>query len=278
MFFRYQTVRTAAIVLGLGGCGALLFTDGEKPERMVEVAPKRTARPTESKPISVPPIQRAGDKSGVEVPIAAAAPTGDPTLRIIAAIQRPALATKSKDLLGPGTWKVSLYDDDGDMRWDRVKIDKDRDGKPDERWNHKQGRWERDGGAQVLEGIHWRPAGGAGGTAVVKAEAAASDPPLAVAAKAAPAAGKRDPTQAIVAALRRPATGKKQKDLFGGAGPKVNLYDDDGDGRWDRAKVDLDRDDSWDERYTVKGAAIGRKITASGERLVLLNGGWVKGE
>ncbi len=69
---------------------------------------------------------------------------------------------------------------------------------------------------------------------------------------------------------------KKQKDALGSGSPwKVNLYDDAADGRWDRVKLDRDRDDTWDEKWTRKGEVIERKLTATGKVLVFRGGAWV---
>ena len=40
----------------------------------------------------------------------------------------------------------------------------------------------------------------------------------------------------------------------------MNLYQDDGHSSVNRAKVDLDRDDKWDEKWTFKGDTIQRKV------------------
>ncbi len=76
------------------------------------------------------------------------------------------------------------------------------------------------------------------------------------------------------ALLKKRASGKKEKDLFRGRGPKVNLYDDDKNGSWDRAKVDLNRDDDWDEKWTVKNGDVERKVISSNKVLLWKNGAW----
>jgi len=53
----------------------------------------------------------------------------------------------------------------------------------------------------------------------------------------------------------------KIKDLFAGAGPKINLYAE--DGVWVRAKVDLDRDDKWDEKWRWEKGVIYRKLSSA---------------
>lgn len=70
------------------------------------------------------------------------------------------------------------------------------------------------------------------------------------------------------------ATSERIKDLNRGRGPKVSLYDDDRDGRWDRAKVDYDRDENWDENWTRKGGTVERKDLKSSKVLILDGGAW----
>jgi hypothetical protein len=48
--------------------------------------------------------------------------------------------------------------------------------------------------------------------------------------------------------LRSPTSADKTKDAFGGAW-KVNLYRDEGKRCFNRVKVDLDRDEKWDEKW-----------------------------
>lgn len=52
----------------------------------------------------------------------------------------------------------------------------------------------------------------------------------------------------------------KLKDVSKGQSWKVNLYQDAGKTSMNRAKVDLDRDDKWDEKYTIDGDAVTRQV------------------
>jgi hypothetical protein len=52
----------------------------------------------------------------------------------------------------------------------------------------------------------------------------------------------------------------KIKDATKGRPYKVNLYQDAGKSTMNRAKVDLDRDDKWDEKWTFDGDAITRQV------------------
>jgi hypothetical protein len=50
------------------------------------------------------------------------------------------------------------------------------------------------------------------------------------------------------------------KDASRGNAFKVNLYQDEDKVSMNRAKVDLDRDDKWDEKWTFKPGEITRKV------------------
>lgn len=96
---------------------------------------------------------------------------------------------------------------------------------------------------------------------------------------ASPPTAPSDPREAQMAEVARVmleqrATSEKIKDLFRGAGPKVNIYDDDKDGRWDRAKVDWNRDEVDDEKLNVKNGVLERKDEKTGEIKVFIGGQW----
>jgi len=47
------------------------------------------------------------------------------------------------------------------------------------------------------------------------------------------------------------ASGDKVKDAFPGKAYKVNLYKENGATKFNRVKIDLDRDEKWDEKWSV---------------------------
>lgn len=142
---------------------------------------------------------------------------------------------KGKDVLGASSpWKLNLYDDDKDGKWDRGKLDTNRDEVDDEKWTFKKGRWEKDGGSLVWANNHW--------------------------VKASSLAAPQSPTNTLdryqaafkIASERADSSGKG-KDVLGSKSPcKLNLYDDNRDGQWDRAKLDTNRDEVDDEKWTFK--------------------------
>lgn len=62
----------------------------------------------------------------------------------------------------------------------------------------------------------------------------------------------------------RSISSPKLKDITKGRPYKVNVYQDAGKSAVNRAKVDLDRDDKWDEKWTFEeGGGITRKVAPS---------------
>lgn len=165
---------------------------------------------------------------------------------------------KIKDAF-PGPVKVNIYEDTGDAVWDRIKIDRDRDETWDAQWTRKDGAWTRE------DGQRWSGAGWGDSAPAAPAKPAVAD--------AKPAA---ELSELVDLMLHQRATSEKIKDLKRGAGPKINVYDDDKNGTWDRAKVDHDRDEKWDESWTVKAGHVERKKEDSGVVYLLRDGAWVK--
>jgi hypothetical protein len=75
----------------------------------------------------------------------------------------------------------------------------------------------------------------------------------------------------------------KKKDVTKGRGYKVNLYQEEGKTSVNRAKIDLDRDDKWDEKWTFDGETVSRKVAPADdesytEESVWDGSGWVAAE
>ena len=52
----------------------------------------------------------------------------------------------------------------------------------------------------------------------------------------------------------------KRKDVSKGKPYKINVYQDEGNTTANRAKIDLDRDDKWDEKWTFGPDSVQRKV------------------
>lgn len=62
--------------------------------------------------------------------------------------------------------------------------------------------------------------------------------------------------QEVIAWSKRSISGDKMKDATKGKAYKLNLYKDAGQSTVNRAKLDLDRDDKFDEKYTFETSKI----------------------
>lgn len=75
-----------------------------------------------------------------------------------------------------------------------------------------------------------------------------------------PASDLRDVDRELLSWAGKDLGRKKIKDARKGRGYKINLYQDAGKTSINRAKVDLDRDDKWDEKWTFDGTNVSRKV------------------
>jgi len=180
----------------------------------------------------------------------------------LTALQRP-VTDKIKDAAKGKAWKINVYADDG-QRFNRLKVDLDRDEKDDETWTiFADGHIERKvssqdngtfDGAYRLEMSGW-----------VDMKAAPTTTPTATTATTATATtattadGLRPVDRDMFALVKSLTPSEKVKDATKGKPYKINLYSDDGQ-RFNRAKVDLDRDDKWDESWTWKGSDVERQV------------------
>ena len=53
----------------------------------------------------------------------------------------------------------------------------------------------------------------------------------------------------------------KRKDVTSGKRYKINVYKDAGSDVANRAKLDLDRDDKWDQKWSFEGGAVRRTVS-----------------
>lgn len=205
---------------------------------------------------------------------------------LLGLLQRP-VVEKIKDGTHGKPWKINLYSDDK-TRWNRAKVDLDRDEKADESWTIKaDGAIERSVSSRDDERYDrtYRLDVTAGWLDLSAAPAAPPTPPSAslpslAHSGASPAAGARAVDADMLALVKLPVQ-EKIKDATKGKAYKINLYSDDGQ-RFNRAKVDLDRDDKWDESWTFKadGSTERQVAPADDEKYtevwVLERGGWKK--
>jgi len=170
---------------------------------------------------------------------------------VLLVLDRP-VVEKIKDATRGKPYKVNVYSDDK-RRFNRLKVDLDRDEKADESWTIKaDGSIEREVASNDDEKYNksWR-LDIASGWVSLDAPAAT---PTAVVTPSAPvtlsagADGLRPVDDDMLALVKGPAQ-EKVKDATKGKPYKINLYSDDG-ARFNRAKTDLNRNDKWDESWT----------------------------
>ena len=240
MYVRYQHARTGgvlAVIAGLVGGGASVMSADDEPA------------PAAHEVVADPGLAAA---------------------RMF--MEDRATGAKAKDVLGGDGPKINLYDDDGDGTWDRGKVDRDRDDSWDAYWTRDSGRLLSH---DEKRGIYHQYASGT--WQLMNKPVPVPRGPTTVATVITPDAPEWEPSEWVPMVrrlLESPASGEKRKDALFGDGPKVNLYDDDQDGRWDRAKVDRDRDDTWDEKWSREGSVLSRKDVATGARSVFTGDGW----
>lgn len=71
---------------------------------------------------------------------------------------------------------------------------------------------------------------------------------------------------------------RKQKDVTKGKPYKVNVYQDVGHDRVNRAKVDLDRDDKWDEKWTFEpDGGVTRQVAPADDESYTVQERWADG-
>lgn len=197
---------------------------------------------------------------------------------------------KLKDAI-PGGVKVNLYQDPGMVAMNRAKVDFDRDERWDETWTFDpDGAVTREAAPEDDENytLKYRWAGDAWAPMSVDG----TSPPIEVAED--PSASSEPPVELPAGAVSlRPADhevlawrGKnlgtdKIKDATVGQPYKVNVYQDAGNPAANRVKLDLDRDDKWDEKFTFSPEGVERQVApaddeAYTEVYALVDAAWVR--
>jgi len=259
-FIRYQTVRNIGIgVLGAGAiAGIVVAASGSStptPAPTLVSTPTPASAPSRTPAPAVTPTVALDD--------ATIAARGD---------QPASPGEKIKDAFKGNPTKVNLYEETQDTRYDRLKIDANRDDVWDVQWTRDDaGRWQREDGQVMLDG-HWQAVPTNPQIPPTPMAAPTPSTPATATTASEPFAAQLETVANTM--LEGKATSEKLKDLFRGNGPKVNLYDDDKDGRWDRAKIDFDRDEVDDEKLTQKGGFIERKSEKTGAITTWDNGVW----
>lgn len=180
---------------------------------------------------------------------------------------------KGKDVQPGASFKVNVYQDEGHSTVNRAKVDLDRDDKWDEKWTFDGAKVTRESApadderytvTDVWDGAAWSRMGGASSSAAAAPATAAG----------AGAGVGRPVDRFILDQLGRDLGTDKIKDATKGQSYKVNLYQDAGHSSFNRAKVDLDRDDKWDESWTIDGQTVTRKVAPNDDENYSLSHTW----
>ena len=299
---KYKTFRAlvwtgVAVLVGLGGWRCVVYQRAVAEEHQADYQ-RRVAQAAADNAARLEDVERRrreAEAQDVGVAVADAGPqpaaSGVPALVGAVGAQTPEaylLATlggaaredKLKDVTGGQGAKINVYNEGG--VWARAKVDHDLD----EKWDEK---WSLDGGVVVRQiapnddesytrelrrlGDRWSEAGAASASAVTP------DPAVAPVAPA-PTGTGRPLDDVVLQALKAPVQ-EKIKDATGSTPYKVNLYSDDRV-RWNRLKIDLDRDEKWDEKWTIAAdGAIQREVAPAddeqySETYVLTDKQWVR--
>jgi hypothetical protein len=143
---RYKTFRNLSLLGGVAAAGTLGYFGARSCSSRTSVAPTTatsTSTPTApARPVS-PPAATKGSASTT-------ASAGETPLRevdraILELARTPLGADKKKDALPGRPYKVNLYQDAGQKKVNRLKMDLDRDDKWDEKWTFE----EKDGKPEV---------------------------------------------------------------------------------------------------------------------------------
>ena len=279
MALKFKTFRnlviTGAALVGLGGY--LAYTKLRSPVPRAHPSAGSSAAPDEVPAAAQAELARAraavGKVQGNRDPYA------DPMLEaILARIPSGVAGDKAKDVFPSAPYKVNLYGEGGLVT--RLKVDLDRDEKWDEKWTLATPGEVEGLKRQVSEGddeVYEREYLLRGGAFQLQgAEAADPDPdPDSGSGESGPPAGPRDAASSPQAAPGELAPHERRlieriQEGIGGPGaklkdpwqdgPKVNVYHDKGQSLPNRAKLDLDRDEKWDEKWTFEQTPEGLKI------------------
>ena len=172
---------------------------------------------------------------------------------IFSYLGKPIEGEKLKDVSEGMAFKVNIYKDPGQMVANRAKVDLDRDDKWDETITWSTGYTTREvaqaDDENYTERSTWDGAIWVGEGAVSPTSSSAIG-----------ANAEREADRVALSYIGKDIGTDKLKDVTKGKPFKVNVYQDAGNTSANRAKLDLDRDDKWDEKLTFEPEKITREV------------------
>lgn len=185
---------------------------------------------------------------------------------------------KGKDVTSGRPHKVNVYQDEGHPTVNRAKVDLDRDEKWDEKWTFAPDGITREI-APADDEVYTRTLRWSGQEWI---DPSAPAPSPSAPEPTSAAAPTDRPVDAIALRYRgQSISGDKLKDVTKGQPFKVNVYQDAGQSTVNRLKIDLDRDDKWDEKWTFEADKTVREVApaddeAYSERWIRSDAGWAR--
>jgi hypothetical protein len=254
---KYQTFvavrRTALAVIAVGAIGGGAWWWQRSSAANEKALAARVALEQEALAAKAAEQARRAALPSSPTPITASTTTSTSSLPtidqdVLAVVAKTRVQEKVKDASAGKPYKINLYSDDG-KRFTRAKVDLDRDEKWDESWTFgADGSTEKkvsdndndsyDRTLRLYDG-KWSTVGLTASPVVASPTTTTT-----TAASALPAID-----QDVIRMATTLPVQEKVKDASKGKAYKVNLYSDDSK-RFNRAKVDLDRDEKWDESWT----------------------------
>lgn len=290
---KYRTFRNLVVVgvIGLAGLSVWQIGSclGERAAAEQELADRRSAYLAEihaqqaSAPVAPPARVTASPTSSPspDIPTLAGGPVqghASPEAYLLATLGQPATSDKLKDVTNGQGPKINVYNEGG--TWARAKVDQDRDEKWDESWHLDDGAVVR----RIAPADDEQYTRELRSVAGVWAEIGGATPPPTTPTPTPSDSKISDPRACDTELLRLIASApveEKIKDATRGQPYKINLYSDD-KVAWNRAKIDLDRDDKFDEKWDFKpGDVIERQVAPADDEQYtveyrLRGGAWVR--
>jgi hypothetical protein len=253
-----------AIMVGIACAAVFLLVkackSSEPPPKPEEVLAKKPPEPT---PTPTPePIPSEPTPASNEL---AARPYD---AEVIAWSKKTISGDKVKDASKGKPYKINLYRDSGKATVNRAKVDANRNNKFDDKFTFEEGKItlevapaddEKYTKTYHWTGSAWLPEGAAPEQAKPQPTPDQAKPqPTPDQAKPTAKADlpARDYDAEVIAWKDKSIASDKEKDVSKGKSYKINVYKDAGQTNVNRAKVDVNRNDKFDEKYTFEPGKI----------------------
>jgi hypothetical protein len=189
---------------------------------------------------------------------------------VIAWSKKSISGDKVKDASKGKKYKINLYKDAGKQTVNRAKVDINRNDKFDEKYTFEEGKITLEvapaDDEKYTKTYHWTGTGW-------MAEGTAAAPPPAPGSAQAPGSAEapkpedkpgnvkvdlaeRNYDKEVIAWKDKSIASDKEKDVSKGKPYKINVYKDAGNTNVNRAKVDTNRNDKFEEKYTFEAGKI----------------------